>query len=149
MGLSDSQEDFELSMPVPALPLVCLVLPQQAFCHDLQFALHHQGLAVSAYANAGSLFAAREPEEIDCLVLSTSGDEQGDGVRLLEKLQAAAQFIPTVMIATDPQVVHAVRAMQALAVECFDQHTPLPILVKTIRNLALSVAAQRKAVAPS
>lgn len=146
MGLSDAQDDVGLSAQIQALPQVCLLLPAMAFRHDLQSALCAYALSVTTYESADVLFDALTPQQIDCLVLSTSGAEQGDGVRLLEKLQATAQFVPTIMIATDPQVAHAVRAMQALAVECFDQHTPLPILVRAVRTLAAQVAGQRQVV---
>lgn len=144
MGLSDAQDDVGLSAPIQGLPQVCLLLPSVALRHDLQSALHPYALSVTNYDSADLLFKAIRPQQIDCLVLSTSGSEEGDGVRLLEQLQATAQFVPTIVIATDPQVAHAVRAMQALAVECFDQHTPLPILVRAVRTLAAQEADRRQ-----
>jgi FixJ family two-component response regulator len=184
MGLIDSQESVGLSSRALSLPQVSLLLFDQALCNQLQTALGEFSLAVNAYSSESVLFAARPPEQIDCLVLSTDGgervdiglsgeicarglkgtvqhgqqtgpykknrytsgnnDQDLDGVRLLEKLQAAALYVPTVMIVTDPRVRHAVRAMRALAVECFDHHTPIPLLARSIRNVAQCVSAQRE-----
>jgi DNA-binding NtrC family response regulator len=144
MGLTESKEGLGLSSHAGSLAHVCLLLPRQALCHSLRDSLRDYGVRASIYASADALFAVYTPEDIDCLVLSTSGDEHGDGVRLLEQFQEKSLYIPTVMISTDPRVAHAVRAMQALAVECFDQHTPLPILARAIRDLALQVAKQRQ-----
>ena len=120
-------------------PRVCLVLGDLAFRLALEEQLRRALLQVQAYDSC-QLFLSQAPMElpVQCLVLSATLSDQDDGIRFLEFLHQGANRIPTIVIAPDHEIKTAVQAMKANAIECFEQGTPLPILVKAIRDLALS-----------
>ncbi len=120
------------------LPRVCLILGDLVFRSELEKQLAGSRLYVEAFDSCQVFMSQASVESVQCLVLSATLSDQGDGVRFLELLHQGPVRVPTIVIAPDHEIKTAVQAMKANAIECFEQGTPLPILVKAIRALALS-----------
>jgi len=115
---------------------VCVLMPVDSFCEQLCQVLGSMGVFVRCFQDDEHLFSLCAPHEIDCLVLATGGMVAFDGLHVLESLQRQSVYVPAVVIANDGTVLQAVRAMRALASECFEAHTPLPIIARHVRSLA-------------
>ena len=109
-------------------PTILLVETDAAVANAVRFSFELEGFDVRAFKCGETLLASGALPARGCLIIDHSLPDV-DGVRLLERLRAAAVSLPAILIATNPS--------RALRREAAASGTPLiekPLLTDALRD---------------
>lgn len=116
----------------PNEPTVFVVDDDQAVCESLAWLLESQGLAVETCTSAEA-FLETYRDRPGCLVLDIR--MRGlSGLELQERLAAAGQSIPVIILTGHGDVPMAVRALKAGAVDFLEKPVPDQVLLERIHQ---------------
>lgn len=135
-----NQAEDDSGIPSPGnIPRIGLLLPQSYYRNQLVEHLGKHPLDIADFDHHENLSERLAASSLHCLVLSFEKTVAWNGGAIIEHLKSddITGSIPLIALVEAESVSSAVRAMRARALVCYDYHTPVPILVNSIRRFAV------------
>jgi len=117
----------------PALPIVCIVDPDEALTRRIADLLEGLGTHVRTYASGHALLDDLAPRTL-CVISEASLPDMS-GVELIGALREHLPGTPVILLATDGDVAEAVAAMRAGALDFIEKPHVDRLLAWRVRHL--------------
>jgi two-component system CheB/CheR fusion protein len=119
------------SSTAPAIGIIGVAALERASLREL---LRRGGSRVTTYATAERFLLRYRAGRFDCLLVSLSLP-RGSGLVLLDRLRAAGDDVPIVLLAAEADVATAVTAMRAGAADFMERPYTHAALLKRVRRI--------------